>query len=198
MAFYILLAVAGGMLCGRYVLSPAIAAVLDEMVTYLLAFLVFTVGIGIGRNREAWEQVRELGPRVILVPVAVAVGSLVGAGLAAPLLDMPFKDVLAVGAGFGWYSLSGVLIANTYSVELGTLAFLANVVRELTAFVAIPVLVTYVGKIAAIAPGGAATMDSMLPLITRVTDPQTALIAFVNGLLLTGAVPLLIPFILAW
>jgi len=46
---------------------------------------------------------------------------------------------------------------------------LADVVRELRALVLIPVLVTYTGKLVAIAPGGATTMDSTLPLITWIT-----------------------------
>jgi uncharacterized membrane protein YbjE (DUF340 family) len=197
MVFYIVIAVAGGILLGWKVLPPALVSSLDGFINYALAFMVFTVGIDIGRNREALKRVKELGFKILLVPLAVALGSLLGASVAVIVLPMPLKEVLAVGAGFGWYSLSGVLIANTYSVELGTIAFLANVVRELMAFVLIPFLVSYVGKIAAIAPGGATTMDSTLPLITRVTDAQTALVAFMSGLLLTGMVPLLIPFILS-
>lgn len=198
MAYYVAIAVAGGILMGWAVLPTAVVAALDGFITALLAFLVFVVGMDIGRNREVWPRIRQLGGKVLLVPLAVAVGSLGGASIAGLFLAMPLKEILAVGAGFGWYSLSGIMIANTYSVELGTVAFLANVARELMAFVLIPFLVAYVGKLAAIAPGGATTMDSTLPLITRVTDTQTALIAFISGLLLTGAVPVLIPLILAW
>lgn len=92
--------------------------------------------------------------------MALSVAAAVLAGL---LLAMPLKEAVAVGAGFGWYSLSGVLIAATHSVELGATAFLANVARELMAFLLIPLLVSRVGKLAAIAPGGATTMDSTLP-----------------------------------
>lgn len=198
MAAYVALAVAGGILLGWAALPAAVVAALDGIINALLAFLVFVVGIDIGRNREVWDRIRQLGGKVLLVPLAVAAGSLGGASIAGLFLAMPLKEILAVGAGFGWYSLSGVMIANTYSVELGTVAFLANVARELMAFVLIPFLVAYVGKLAAIAPGGATTMDSTLPLITRVTDSQTALIAFISGLLLTGSVPVLIPIILAW
>lgn len=197
MALFVAIAVLGGIFLGWAVLPPAVAAVLDTAVTYILAFLVFLVGVDIGSNRGAWRQAVAIGPRLLLVPLAVAFGSLAGAGMAGVLLSMPLKEAVAVGAGFGWYSLSGVLIAATYSVELGTTAFLANVARELMAFILIPFLVARIGKLPAIAPGGATTMDSTLPLITRVTDAPTALIAFISGLLLTAAVPLLIPLILA-
>lgn len=198
MAPAVALAVLGGVFCGWALLPPAVLPALDAVVTGLLAALVFFVGIDIGSNRNAWRQAAALGPRLLLVPASVAAGSLAGAALAGPLLAMPVKEAMAVGAGFGWYSLSGVLIAGIHSVELGTLAFLANVAREIMAFLLIPLLAAPLGKMAAIAPGGATTMDSTLPLITRVTDARTALIAFISGLLLTAAVPLLIPFILAW
>lgn len=197
MALYIALAVLGGAFVGWAVLPPAAAALLDPAVTGLLACLVFLVGIDIGGNRAAWRQAAAIGPRLLLVPLAVAVGSLGGAALAGALLAMPLKEAVAVGAGFGWYSLSGVLIAAAYSVELGTTAFLANVARELIAFLLIPVLAARLGKLPAIAPGGATTMDSTLPLITRVTDAPTALAAFISGLVLSAAVPVIIPLILA-
>jgi len=133
---------------------------------------------------------------VLLVPAAVAAGSLLGAGLAAPVLAMPLKEVLAVGAGLGWYSLSGPLIAQIYNAELGTIAFLANMSRELLAFVIIPLVARIAGSVAAIAPGGATAMDSTLPVVTKVTDSKTGLMAFVSGLVLTLVVPVLIPFIL--
>ncbi len=197
MALLVAAAVLGGVLLGWAALPPSAVAYLDTAVTAILAFLVFLVGIDIGGNRDAWRQAVAAGPRLLLVPLAVAAGSLAGAGLAGALLGMPVREAVAVGAGFGWYSLSGVLIAATYSVELGAVAFLANVARELMAFLLIPVLVARIGKLPAIAPGGATTMDSTLPLITRVTDAPTALVAFVSGLVLTAAVPIIIPIILA-
>ncbi|MDR7866958.1 MAG: lysine exporter LysO family protein [Sporomusaceae bacterium] len=197
MALFVAAAVLGGILLGWAALPPSAAACLDTAITAILAFLVFLVGIDIGGNRDAWRQALAAGPRLLLVPLAVAAGSLAGAALAGALLGMPVREAVAVGAGFGWYSLSGVLIAATYSVELGAVAFLANVARELMAFLLIPALVARIGKLPAIAPGGATTMDSTLPLITRVTDAPTALVAFVSGLVLTAAVPVIIPIILA-
>lgn len=197
MVWQIALTVTLGIALGRFLLTPDVAASIEKVVTYALALMVFGVGIDIGRNRDTLKRLKQLGWRILVVPLAVAGGSLVGASLATVLLAMPLKEALAVGAGFGWYSLSGILIAQLYDVQLGATAFLANVFRELMAFMLIPVLVGYVGKLAAIAPGGATTMDSTLPLITKVTDAQTGLIAFMSGLVLTAIVPFLVPFILS-
>ncbi|VBB05962.1 lysine exporter lyso [Lucifera butyrica] len=198
MVIYILLTVLAGIGTGRFFLPPGWVHYLDRIVTCALVLMIFGVGLDIGRNRDSLKKIKQLGWKVLLMPLSVAVGSLTGAAAAKFILSMPLKEVLAVSAGFGWYSLSGVLIARLYSVELGTTAFLSNVFRELIAFILIPVLAGYVGKITAVAPGGATTMDSTLPLISKVTDTQTALLAFMSGLTLTALVPLLVPFFLSW
>jgi uncharacterized membrane protein YbjE (DUF340 family) len=132
----------------------------------------------------------------MLVPVLVAVGSLGGAVIAGFFLGIPIKEASAVGAGFGWYSLSGVILSKIYSVETGALAFMTNIMRELISFVIIPFLATRVGSLAAVAPGGATTMDTTLPLIARTTDADTAVIALVNGTTLSALVPLLVPLLI--
>lgn len=110
---------------------------------------------------------------------------------------MPMNESAAIGAGFGWYSLSGGLLAKIYSVETGALAFLTNVSRELITFVVTPILAAKAGRMAAVAPGGATTMDTTLPLIARVTDPETALVALVNGTVLSSLVPVLVPLFIS-
>lgn len=196
MALYIILTVAFGVAFGHFYLPASAAPFIDRFVTCALVVMVFGVGMDIGRNREVWRSIRQMGGKILLVPLAIAVGSLLGACMVKLLVYMPLKEILAVSAGLGWYSLSGILIADLYSVELGATAFLSNVFRELLAFILIPILVEYVGKLAAIAPGGATTMDSTLPLITKVTDAETALVAFMSGLVLTTIVPFLVPFLL--
>lgn len=189
-------AVLAGIVFGWMLPSLMTADTLNQMITYLLAVMLFGVGISIGNNRRELIKIKAVGWRVLLVPLAVAGGSLIGASVACLFFNMSLKEVLAVGAGFGWYSLSSVLITQMYSAELGAIAFLANVFREVMAFILIPLVAVHIGKIEAIAPGGATTMDTTLPIIVRMTDTPTAMIAFVNGLILTSMVPFLIPLLL--
>ena len=56
--------------------------------------------------------------------------------------------------------------------------------REVLAFLAIPLLVK-INKFLALAPSGAATMDSGLPVVIKYTNIHVGLFAFINGLLLT-------------
>lgn len=193
----IVAAVLAGIVIGWMLPSVMNSEILDKVVTYILAVMLFGVGISIGHNRRELIKIKEVGLRIVLVPLAIAGGSLLGASIGSLFFTMSLKEVLVVGAGFGWYSLSSVLITQLYSAELGAIAFLANVFRELMAFVLIPFLAVHIGKIVSIAPGGATTMDSTLPIIAKMTDTSTAMIAFVSGLILTTMVPFLIPLLLA-
>ncbi len=80
--------------------------------------------------------------------------------------------------------------------QAGTLAFLANVFRELISFITIPWLVRYARGTAAIAIGGATTMDTTLPILARSLSPNMAIAAFINGVIVSLLVPIVIPIIL--
>jgi uncharacterized membrane protein YbjE (DUF340 family) len=194
MLWMILLSVTAGFFAGFMDWIPAgIQPYLDRLITYGVCLIVFSVGITIGRNRDVWRQMKTLGARVLLLPASVAAGTLLGSLLVPLLIPIGFRETLAVGAGFGWYSLSGVLLMQLHSAELGALAFLSNVFRELLSIVTIPLLARYAGPFTCIAPGGATTMDTTLPLISRFSGAESSLLAFINGLLLTICVPILIP-----
>ena len=88
-------------------------------------------------------------------------------------------EAAAVASGFGWYSLSGVLIAETYDV-LGALAFLANVFQKIIAIVLIPIVA------AGSTPAGSCTgrrhnHGRDAAIISKHTSAQVTLIAFYSG-----------------
>lgn len=196
MTWFVMAALVTGIAFGRWLMPGTWVPQLDQVTTVALCFMLVGVGIDIGSQKESWRRLWTMGPRVLIVPVLVCAGSLAGAILAGLVLGMPANESTAIGAGFGWYSLSGVMLAKIYNVETGALAFLTNVSRELMAFFLIPLLAARLGKIAAVAPGGATTMDTTLPLIARVTDPDTAVIALVNGTVLSSLVPVLVPLLI--
>lgn len=194
MTWLILLAVSAGMLLGRFLLAPAQISFFSHLGPLALCALLFSIGFDLARDRSVWRRLRDLGWRVFLVPTAGAVGSLLGAVIGGMLVSLSPWEALSVGAGFGWYSLSGVLLSNLGFSALGAVAFLSNVLRELLAVVLMPWLSQRVHPVAAIAPGGATTMDTTLPILARYGTHESTMIALLNGAALSALVPLLVPF----
>lgn len=186
----------GGLLLGWATgATPAVQQV--DLTLATLYLLLFFVGVGIGGDSGAWEMLRRANARILLVPLAVIVGTLLGAGAFSLLLPgVAVRQALAVGAGFGYYSLSSVVITQLGGQTLGVVALLANVMREVLTLLLAPILARYGGKLAPIAAGGATAMDTTLPVISRFVGPEYAVVAVFSGLVLTALVPLLVTLIL--
>ena len=186
-----------GVISGYFIIPTSLLEYLDLISTISLSILLLGVGIDIGRNKEVITDLKRLGFKIILVPTLIAIGSIAGAILFGILIKLPVNESSAIAAGFGWYSLSAVILTKTYSTDIGALAFLSNVFRELFALVLIPLLAKMGTKLTVIAPGGATTMDTTLPLITKsVNDTEIAIIAFVSGAVLSAFVPILVPLLI--
>ncbi len=169
-----------------------------DLTTYALYILMFIVGIGIGGNTGAWTVLKKVNVKIILVPLTVVIGTYLGMFLLLPVLtDYSAKELLAVGSGFGYYSLSSIFIKRLHGDMLSTLALLANVMREISTLLFAPLLLKYFGKLAPIVSGGATSMDSTLPIITHVSGKEYAIISLFNGIVLTIAVPFLVTLILS-
>lgn len=190
----VLASVFAGLIAGRFLPTGWLPA-LDALSTAALCLLLLGIGLDLGHQRTVWAHLREGGLRLALVPLCVAAGTLAGAALAAPITGQRLGSALAVGAGFGWYSLSGVILTRIAGPELGALAFLTNVMRELLAVVLIAPVARHLGHIVAVAPGGATAMDTTLPVVARATGAETAVVSFVSGAVLSSLVPLLVPLL---
>lgn len=169
----------------------------EDLTTYALFGLMFLVGISIGSDKNAFYVLRKINIKVVLVPLTVVVGSLLGTALVSFMLsDISVKEAMAVGAGFGYYSLSSIFISQISGQELGVIALLSNIFREIITLLAVPVLVKYFGKLAGIATGGATAMDTTLPIIVKFTGKDYGIIAIFSGIILTILVPILVTLIL--
>jgi len=169
----------------------------DDFVLYTLLALVFVVGIGIGSDSSAFEVLKRIKFKVLLVPLLVVIGSLAGTALFSLFLHhISVAQAMAVSAGFGYYSLSSVIISKMNGEELGVIALLANIFREVFTLIAAPFLVRYFGKLAIIASGGATAMDTTLPVAVKYSGKEFGVIAVFSGVVLTILVPFLVSFIL--
>ncbi len=169
-----------------------------EVEKYILFLLLFLVGIGIGSDTETIRSMLKMNLSGLLIPIMVAIGSIAGAGMGSLLVKIPtLRESMAIGAGFGYYSLSSILIGEIKGGKIGAIALLANIFREVFTIVFAPLLCSLVGKIAPIASGGATTMDTTLPVIHRCVGTRFSILSVLNGIVLTLLVPIIIPIILS-
>ena len=160
---------------------------------YTLCALMFCVGVGIGSDPQTLRNFRSLSPRLMLLPAGTIVGTLAGAAVVSLLLThRSTGDCLAVGAGFGYYSLSSIFITEYKGAELGTVALLANIIREILTLLLAPLLARRFGPLAPIAAGGATTMDTTLPVITQASGQQFVIVSIYHGFLVDFSVPFLV------
>ncbi len=162
---------------------------------YILYGLMFLVGISIGADKKAFQTLRSKKMKLLLVPLATLIGTLAGTALIGLLIDgRSVPECMAVGAGFGYYSLSSIFITRYKGIELGTIALISNIMREVFTLLAAPLLVAWFGKLAPISAGGATTIDTTLPVISKYSGTDYVIIAVFHGLVLDFSVPFLVTF----
>jgi uncharacterized membrane protein YbjE (DUF340 family) len=163
---------------------------------WVLNALLFMVGMQFAQSGLSLKSAFARADTA-LVPAATVAGSLLGGLAVAALFGISAGKGLALAAGFGWYSLSGVLIADLGDPLLGSAAFLANLLREALALLLIPLLGASKRPFSAIGVGGATAMDVTLPLIEQCAGPAAVPISFASGAMLSLLVPVLVPLFFA-
>lgn len=181
-----------GVCLGRMDLAPAL--LMDSRVTFAaLCCLLFCVGMSIGSNDNIVSEFRSLNPRLALLPVATILGSFAGSLVAWLFLQYRgVTDCMAVGSGFAYYSISSIFITQYRGAELGTVALLANIYREILTLLIAPLLAKVFGPLAPISSGGATTMDTTLPIISQTCGQQYVVVSLFHGFVVDFSVPFLV------
>ena len=162
---------------------------------YALCLLMFCVGITIGCDSQVLGKFRQLDPKIMLLPLLTVLGTLAGCAAVAWLLpERHLAGCLAIGSGFGYYSLSSIFITEMKGAELGTIALLANIMREIITLLCAPLLAHWFGPLAPISVGGATSMDTTLPIITRAAGEEYSVVAVFHGVAVDFSVPFLVTF----
>lgn len=163
---------------------------------YILPVMMFLVGISIGSDlKNLYEPFRIYKLKIVLVPLATIGGTLLTClilGLCWSAVSL--RDTIAVGSGFGYYSLSAVYLKELAGSEIGMMALISNLFRELFTLLAAPLLVMYFGRLAPIASAGATAMDTSLPVIVRYSGADFISIAVFCGAVVDFSVPVLLSF----
>lgn len=184
---------AAGILCGRADVLPQWVSSSTVSMTALCALLL-CVGMGIGSNPDMKSEFRSLNPRVALLPLATILGSWAGAAIAFLVSQRTITDCLAISSGFAYYSLSSIFLTEYRGIELGTIALVANLVREAITLLGTPLLARIFGPLAPISAGGATTMDTTLPIITHTCGQRFTILAIFHGFIVDFSVPFLVTF----
>lgn len=159
-----------------------------------LCSLLLFVGLGIGLNPEMKKEVRSLSPRMALLPVVTIIGSWLGALLIWTVLHRTLSDCMAINSGFAYYSLSSIFITEYRGAELGTIALLANIIREMLTLLGAPLMARWFGPLAPISAGGATTMDTTLPILSQAVGQRYVALSIYHGFV----VDFTVPFLVSW
>lgn len=158
----------------------------------LLYILVCLVGLDLSTIK-----IHALTINHFKVPIISIFSLLIAAYLTTFIIDRSFVELIVLGSGFGWFSLSGPLIGKTLGAEYGTFALLTDLIRE---FYAIGLLYlfgrNYPSPIIGVC--GATAMDSTLPFIKNNCSNLDVQIAIFSGFILTIVAPFFIIFFSAF
>lgn len=192
----IIISVIIGILGGLFFKNGFILENIDSFISLGLFLLLFFVGMDIGNNNEVFNQLKNMSKKILLLPIITILGSLIGGAIASYFISLSLGESIAISSGMGWYSFSAIELSKI-NAHLGGVAFLSNVLRELSAILFIPFIAKKIGSYESVATAGATAMDSVLPVINKSNPPDVAIIAFYSGLVITIIVPILVPSVVS-
>ena len=201
---FTLLALVLGLFCGLSGFNPMPVSFLSQHSDMILYILMFSVGISIGMHNGILKKIRQYHLKILIIPLGITVGSviggliiagsLVGGLLCSAIANIPVNYSMAIASGMGWYSLAGVTISRLGGAELGSIAFMSNLMREFFSFFLIPIIASRLNNYTCIAPAAATSEDTTLPVLLKYTNEETVVLAVLNGILCSFFVPILITF----
>ncbi|OEF25904.1 lysine exporter LysO family protein [Vibrio rumoiensis] len=186
----LIIVVGAGLLIG--LLLPFQLPGINESSEAILLLLLFFIGIQLRNSGLTLRQII-LNKRGMMIALVIILTSWCGGILAAYILDIPLTNALAMSSGFGWYSLAGILMGDAYGPIYGGASFMLELLRELVALVAIPMLIRRY-PCTSIGYAGATAMDFTLPVIQSTGGVKCVPIAIVSGFILSILVPVLMLF----
>lgn len=157
---------------------------------YALMLLVFSVGVLLRGNNISLKSV--LLNRYGMQISAVMMLSSAAAGVVFSYLipDVSLNKGLALSSGYGWYSLSGIMMTQAYGATWGSVALLNDLLREFFALAFIPLLMSR-SMAAAVGVGGATSLDFTLPIIQKSGGLTAVPVAISFGFVVNVLSPLL-------
>lgn len=194
--FLTILSLVSGLVYGYFDVESSFISAITQNTHIVLYILMFSVGISIGMYDGIVQKIREYHIKIFIIPIGIIIGSLLGGIICSMIVKMPVGHGTAIASGLGWYSLSGATISKLVSAEAGSIAFLSNLMREIFSFFIILFLAVHFNYYTCIAPAGATSEDTTLPVMLKYTNEETVVLSVLNGVICSFCVPILISFCL--
>ena len=134
-----------------------------------------------------------LNKQGLMMGAIFTLSSLVGGVISSFFLSMPITQGLAFSSGFGWYSLSSVVLTNAWGPMQGSIAFFNDLSREILSLFLIPLFMQHY-RSTAIGITGATALDCTLPIIQKSGGIEVTPIAISFGMVTNLLPPLLLVF----
>ena len=192
MVIFTILALLLGLLYGISDLELELVSAISKNSDLILYLLMFSVGISVGMYRGIVQKIKTYHIRIFLIPLGIILGSMMGGFLCSFFFDMTWRQGTAIASGMGWYSLAGASIGKLGGANLGSIAFLSNLMREIFSFFLIPLIALKLNHYTCIAPAGATSEDTTLPVMLKYTSEETVVLSVLNGMICSFFVPILI------
>ena len=171
---------------GLFVLCQFFALDITISSWYLLLIFIFVIGIDLAYSPldRSW-----LNLKILLVPIGCILGSIIAVLLYAQLnQQFTLNELLLLSQGYGFYSMSGIVITELRGAELGSITLMNDLFREIFAIL----LMYCIGwryPRAAIASAGATAMDATLPMVKQACGNDFIPHAMVSGCILSVLAP---------
>lgn len=167
---------------------------LDMHSWWLLLIFMLLIGLDLAYAPldRSW-----LNWKILLVPLGCIVGSILGAYISYILLkQISFKEALLLSQGYGFYSMSGIVISELKGAELGSIALINDLFREIFAILLMYCLGWRYPR-AAISSAGATAMDVTLPMVKQACGNDFIPHAMVSGFILSVLAPIAVSVLAA-
>lgn len=198
----ILLCVVAGMILGYFAIPRIFTDTADfqdmsgSWLVIGICILLAFVGFNLGLEGNVIKSMKKAGIRVVLFPLAAIAGSLILGAVYGLISPLTVREAAAISAGFGWYTFAPGVIGEAGHAVAGAVSFMHNVIRETLGIIIIPLAAKKIGYIEATAIPGVAAMDICLPIVERSCRSETVVYSFCMGMMMSAAVPLLVPLII--
>lgn len=172
---------------------PAKGWLPENMINYALMVLILLVGMQLRGSGISLHRVL-LNRRGVLTAVVFILACMLGGLLFALLMpEVSWSEGLALSSGYGWYSLSGIVMSQAYGPVAGSIAILNDLAREFFALLFIPVIMRRYPS-AAVSVGGATSLDFTLPVIQSSGGIEMMPLAISFGFIVNILSPVLMVF----